>query len=234
MPTLLMARSGESKVIETTASKPVAKSRPLLAHLEDLPEDMPAEFCVRNTFIDTAAQLSPSLEGFYRQREVQTCPSSHAGRLLQVGLFQDVLLSPAPPQVLSTAPMAQAQAQPLAPPPVPAPAQAPLVAAAVLPTAAPPATAPRFAGSAAAQTVSPPHPLAAERAVPSVGSALHASRQCKPCGFFYSKGCDNGAACTFCHVCPPGEKRRRQKEKFASTSKSSAPAQKLQQPASRN
>jgi hypothetical protein len=68
-----------------------ARPRPAVAPLEDLPEDFPSDFCVRNTFIDTAPLLSPSLEGFYRHREVQTCPSSHAGRLLQLreALFQE-------------------------------------------------------------------------------------------------------------------------------------------------
>merc|ERR550534_968592 len=36
---------------------------------------------VRNTFIDTSAQRSPSLERFYREREVHTCPSNQVGKL---------------------------------------------------------------------------------------------------------------------------------------------------------
>lgn len=49
--------------------------------------------------------------------------------------------------------------------------------------------------------------------VPSVGSASHGTGQCKPCAFHHTKGCQYGAMCTFCHVCLPGEKKRRQKEK---------------------
>ena len=49
--------------------------------------------------------------------------------------------------------------------------------------------------------------------VPSVGSASHGSGQCKPCAFHHTKGCQCGAMCTFCHLCLPGEKKRRQKEK---------------------
>ncbi len=49
--------------------------------------------------------------------------------------------------------------------------------------------------------------------LPSVGSAGHAFGTCKPCGFFYAKGCLNGAACSFCHLCDRGEKKRRQKQK---------------------
>lgn len=62
-------------------------------------------------------------------------------------------------------------------------------------------------------------------AFPSSGSASHGSGQCKPCAFHHTKGCARGAMCTFCHLCLPGEKKRRQKEKQqaakASTNKSS-------------
>merc|ERR1711959_175124 len=50
---------------------------------------------------------------------------------------------------------------------------------------------------------------------PTVGSAGHYIGSCKPCAFFYTKGCGNGTECDFCHLCPPDEKRRRQKEKQA-------------------
>lgn len=46
---------------------------------------------------------------------------------------------------------------------------------------------------------------------PSVGSAQHRSGRCKPCAFFHTKGCQNGKACLFCHLCPPGEKARRKR-----------------------
>mmetsp|Transcript_41544 Transcript_41544/g.115542 ORF Transcript_41544/g.115542 Transcript_41544/m.115542 type:complete len:230 (-) Transcript_41544:183-872(-) len=36
---------------------------------------------------------------------------------------------------------------------------------------------------------------------PSIGSALHASGGCTPCGFFFKdKGCKAGASCRFCHL----------------------------------
>ena len=57
----------------------------------------------------------------------------------------------------------------------------------------------------------PPH--SGLNPVPSVGSANHGSGQCKPCAFHHTKGCQCGAMCTFCHLCMPGEKKRRQKEK---------------------
>lgn len=51
--------------------------------------------------------------------------------------------------------------------------------------------------------------------LPSIGSVGHQSGQCKPCAFMHSKGCKTGRACQFCHLCEPGEKKRRQKEKRA-------------------
>lgn len=50
--------------------------------------------------------------------------------------------------------------------------------------------------------------------LPSAGSAGHESGQCKPCAFFSTKGCQNGVQCQFCHLCEPGEKKRRRKEKM--------------------
>jgi len=47
----------------------------------------------------------------------------------------------------------------------------------------------------------------------SIGSAGHFEGSCKPCAFFTTKGCMSGSACPFCHICRPGEKKRRQKEK---------------------
>lgn len=54
-----------------------------------------------------------------------------------------------------------------------------------------------------------------QEALPSLGSAQHKSGDCKPCAFLHSKGCTSGLNCEFCHMCEPGEKKRRQKEKRA-------------------
>eukprot|EP00929_Paragymnodinium_shiwhaense_P111608 TRINITY_DN7992_c0_g1_i1.p1 TRINITY_DN7992_c0_g1~~TRINITY_DN7992_c0_g1_i1.p1 ORF type:complete len:841 (-),score=187.90 TRINITY_DN7992_c0_g1_i1:297-2819(-) len=50
--------------------------------------------------------------------------------------------------------------------------------------------------------------------IPSMGSAGHADGTCKPCAFLYTKGCENAADCEFCHLCEPGEKKRRRKAKM--------------------
>mmetsp|Transcript_5651 Transcript_5651/g.14971 ORF Transcript_5651/g.14971 Transcript_5651/m.14971 type:complete len:265 (+) Transcript_5651:1-795(+) len=48
----------------------------------------------------------------------------------------------------------------------------------------------------------------------SRGSAAHGSGTCKPCAFAAQGGpsaCRNGLECQFCHLCEPGEKKRRRK-----------------------
>lgn len=50
--------------------------------------------------------------------------------------------------------------------------------------------------------------------LPSIGSAGHEQRKCKPCAFInMDRGCQSGADCTFCHLCPPGEKKVRSKDR---------------------
>mmetsp|Transcript_58778 Transcript_58778/g.156401 ORF Transcript_58778/g.156401 Transcript_58778/m.156401 type:complete len:210 (-) Transcript_58778:105-734(-) len=52
----------------------------------------------------------------------------------------------------------------------------------------------------------------------SNGSLAHQRGVCKPCAFVHTRGCQLGASCLFCHDCPPGEKRRRIKERRAEKS----------------
>eukprot|EP00930_Biecheleria_cincta_P036925 TRINITY_DN2530_c0_g2_i1.p1 TRINITY_DN2530_c0_g2~~TRINITY_DN2530_c0_g2_i1.p1 ORF type:complete len:557 (-),score=91.06 TRINITY_DN2530_c0_g2_i1:126-1742(-) len=49
---------------------------------------------------------------------------------------------------------------------------------------------------------------------PTIGSIDHSQGKCRPCAFFHSKGCDSGVDCKFCHLCPPDEKKRRQRSKL--------------------
>jgi len=46
----------------------------------------------------------------------------------------------------------------------------------------------------------------------SLGSSRHHFGQCKPCAHFHTPGgCQSGAECSFCHLCPPNEKQRRKR-----------------------
>jgi hypothetical protein len=55
--------------------------------------------------------------------------------------------------------------------------------------------------------------LPAAFGIPTKGSVGHPF-QCKPCAFMYKSeqgGCKSGYECAFCHLCVPGEKKRRKK-----------------------
>merc|ERR1719171_2311200 len=48
----------------------------------------------------------------------------------------------------------------------------------------------------------------------SAGSAGHEFGYCKPCAFMWKEeGCKSGVECPFCHLCSPGEIKRRKKDK---------------------
>lgn len=59
-----------------------------------------------------------------------------------------------------------------------------------------------------------PYPFLDFRPFATGGSALHYYGACKPCAFLY-EGCMNGMDCQFCHLCPPGELKRRKRVKLA-------------------
>merc|ERR1719235_2601947 len=58
-----------------------------------------------------------------------------------------------------------------------------------------------------AEAVAPPQ--LGTPALPSIGSLLHHKRECKPCTFFHTRGCENKEDCQYCHLCGPGEKKKR-------------------------
>lgn len=60
-----------------------------------------------------------------------------------------------------------------------------------------------------------PHLVLGTPELPSRGSTLHHWGVCKPCAFMYQEGCQNGLDCQFCHLCEPGERKRRKKERLA-------------------
>merc|ERR1712151_838217 len=48
----------------------------------------------------------------------------------------------------------------------------------------------------------------------SKGSMFHGSGECKPCAWFYKpQGCQNGAECLHCHLCPENEIQARRRAK---------------------
>ena len=62
--------------------------------------------------------------------------------------------------------------------------------------------------------VAPPPGLAMSSSVPSKGSAAHGTGLCRPCAWLWKPGgCQNGAECRHCHLCPDGELKARRKVK---------------------
>lgn len=98
----------------------------------------------------------------------------------------------------------------------------PLAAPSIVVTQAPPTEARVAPGSIA--PVSSPACMspASAAAAPSPGSAdhgkfdSHGEALCQPCAWFYKgSGCQNGATCRRCHICPEGELKLRKKQKIA-------------------
>jgi len=80
---------------------------------------------------------------------------------------------------------------------------------------APPPSAPAFEASLPVLSLSQALevPELGTPELPTVGSSGHHVGNCKPCAFFYTRGCGSGVDCAFCHLCPPGEKKKRRIEK---------------------
>mmetsp|Transcript_44367 Transcript_44367/g.102487 ORF Transcript_44367/g.102487 Transcript_44367/m.102487 type:complete len:319 (-) Transcript_44367:285-1241(-) len=154
------------------------------------PSAVPRPLPVKNTFINFDIGRPLSLEGFIDERTLRSCPAS-------------VIDEPPAdePAVVEGATVGVPWPLGIPPPPAEPPV---LLPTALLNDTAPPAQAPVLP-----EAVTP-------MGLPSVGSAKHLHRRgkCRPCAHVHSaEGCKNGAECTFCHLCPPGELKRRHKEK---------------------
>lgn len=207
----------------------------------------PGPLLVKNTFLDTSVQRPESLEGFYQERQIQSCPAS--GIALPVGLEDPIaesglcshvelteateshymLQTPeSSPLLLSALPLGfetppfllhALQNMPGHPsdaqlPVMPPPSRAPCVLD--LATLCPPphsAQQVQFAAPVLAE-VHPDSDLGSLQC-PTLGSKDHWLGKCKPCAFLHTRGCGNGVLCSFCHLCDPGEKKRRAKDKRA-------------------
>jgi hypothetical protein len=79
----------------------------------------------------------------------------------------------------------------------------------------PPPPAPEM-GSASAPVIrladSLPPPEVKNPSTLSIGSMLHHKGECRPCAFYHTRGCENKEACEFCHICGPGEQKKRLKQ----------------------
>lgn len=204
---------------------------PAPTKIAGLPDfEYPSPIVVRNTFLDIKEiQHLGSLADFVVEREIKSLPASCIG--LPPGLsgvcsrpYSAIDELPASVERwgsgLSAAPayepaLPNVQCATLPPPPPTAPpAQIFELTTLMLPP--PPLQAPQLRIAEAL-----PETRLGTAEMPTVGSAEHHSGNCKPCAFLFTKGCNSGLSCSFCHLCAPGEKKRRQKIKHA-TAKMSA------------
>jgi len=233
--------------------------------------EYPSPYSVKNTFIDTTKFFGPtSLDGFLRERKIQSCPASGIGAppgleaeveapmldALDAESFAEAVAlaaldtevdydsigesTPSPFGMLQEPPSFgfSMQFPPMPAPPcqdmpvfdclMPPPPQDMPVFDCLMP---PPPVAPPVLSLELDEACLPPPPETSALApvlrladalpepelgspeLPSFGSTGHRTGTCRPCAFFHSKGCGNGTQCTFCHLCAPGEKKRRLKEK---------------------
>lgn len=164
-------------------------------------------FVVSNTFINTVPEQDDlkELEGFFVQRQVQSCPVSpvkdHDAASSQ-GAEQDrgakeeraVRREEVCATVATVAENIEAAAG---------------AAGAELHSST--RTTLRLLESLQEVPLSAPVLAACE--LPSAGSEGHDRGLCKPCAFVHTKGCENGKLCEFCHLCDAGARKRRQKER---------------------
>jgi hypothetical protein len=178
--------------------------------------DYPVPLFVRNTFITAGVARPISLDEFIEERRVHSCPVES---LPGLGSGDGSLTMPMPLGL---------------PQPPPFTFMDSVMAAAASASAAAAAASHCWMGKMAScdSPVSPMtsshqkseapilrladalvEPELGSEELPTIGSAGHRIGDCRPCAFFHTKGCSNGTECSFCHLCPAGEKKRRQREK---------------------
>mmetsp|Transcript_43219 Transcript_43219/g.87114 ORF Transcript_43219/g.87114 Transcript_43219/m.87114 type:complete len:389 (+) Transcript_43219:116-1282(+) len=238
--------SGESEASALDAASPCSPADERSAgasgghRLAGLPEfEYPSPLFVKNTFIDTNIGRPFSIDGFYEERQVRSCPTSALYATAEEegvgdassaagGLTAELpelenggsLFAGSTPEGMPVLPQCQPLGFPMSIPLPPAeppvlPAGLAFLEAPTVPPAAP-AALPACAPAAPVLLLSDALEATAlgYQALPSVGSADHRLGTCKPCAHTYSaQGCKNGVQCPFCHLCPPGELKRQQKAK---------------------
>jgi len=181
----------------------------ILAGLSEFEYPLPFDFKVKNTFIDHDEPRS--VDGFLLRRDIKSCinaigrapTSEEDDEDMPMDASTDQVSEPKNPGadnpltcIPSTMHTTDVQQLPLMPPP-----QSPDMQLGRLPVSG---------------SLAPPWGNAhifAFPALPSKGSQDHYAGTCRPCAYLHTKGCANGVDCDYCHMCPAGELKRRQKEK---------------------
>lgn len=168
----------------------------------------PVPLFIRNTFIDAALERLPSFEDFFQERKVRSCPTSaiNAPQSAVDGVPSQSLPHQITeePRLLAIYPDTDSGSECSTADTLEQEVRRSRAAARIMPM------------------MCMDQQMFQEPAVqgfvlldlPSLGSAGHMLGQCKPCAFFTTKGCGNGLQCPFCHLCDPGEKKRRRKDRL--------------------
>lgn len=180
----------------------------------------PAPVGIKNTFINMAIGRPPSLEAFYEERQVSSCPATRCPSFEEYmsgdGVNSTCEGASADLQIFETGASADTEVPPdgadafdpgCCPSAFAAEEEAvSLQARAVVGCSGHPKQVLRLDDFLVQPVLGSPE-------LPTAGSAGHRFGGCKPCAFAHTKGCENGVNCQFCHLCEPGEKKRRQKQK---------------------
>lgn len=239
-----LASPADSRSTSTGSLSPCISPLPSRAegeiHSGGLPDyEYPVPFFVRNTFIDAGVARPLSLDEFYEERRIHSCPVE-----APPGLGSEDGTTPLPstlPQLPVPSMIDSFWASAMAASAAAAAATAAAAAASGFWMPPPsngafcpgsPAPTSAVPGNSSFSMHPPSSPAPADKApvlrladvlvepdlgsdqLPTVGSAGHRIGTCKPCAFYHTKGCGNGTECPFCHLCAPGEKKRRQKSKW--------------------
>jgi len=173
--------------------------------------DDEAVVAIKNTFINLALSRQPSLDGFFEERMNQSCPATRCPSPERSDSDSELLgQQESSPQHQQ---QQQQQQQPLSALPVDDLSSDWQESEAALT----PVTQVDHQSRRQVLCLGDMlwQPELGSREFPTVGSSNHRLGTCKPCAFAHTKGCENGTSCQFCHLCEPGEKKRRQKRRLA-------------------
>jgi len=154
----------------------------------------PAPLFVKNTFINFQTGRSSSLEGFFEERQVLSCPTSCITDETDLETTDSDINHDTLSFALRNIDMNR-QPSEQGPEKVNVNAKPARIQISIENTL----------NAASPRTIQ-------KQKLVSIGSVGHGV-DCKPCVFLHTRGCKSGADCTFCHLCEAGEKKRRQKEK---------------------
>lgn len=228
--------AGSTLKEEVARIDPPSRHTPEVSPLQDSVDVIRANcLYIRNTFLGVGPERSPSVERFIEERQVRSCPvslsQSEAGSgrmqdhsdlrpnalgqaMQQVGVKLEGFSKGFGGNVSSTSSLKSRGTS----------GRETMVSShdSAVPTKSQGAGSSSGSGDLPTETTisefdGPALPTLGTVDYPCKGSILHHCGSCKPCAFYKlagdKGGCKNQVDCEFCHLCDPGEKKRRRKER---------------------